>query len=116
MHVDPAGLAVMDRLVSAGPATPSELARELSTSTAAMTLVIDRLTDGGHVSRQPHPSDRRKVLVTPAEHWKEAAFEHVGPLVEGIGEITRSMTVQEQATVATFLERAVAVYDRATKA
>lgn len=116
MHVDQAGLAVMDHLVSAGPATPSELARELTTSTAAMTLVIDRLADGGHVSRQPHPSDRRKVLVTPAEHWEEAAFEHVEPLVVGIGEIAESMTAQEQATVAAFLERAVAAYDRATKA
>ncbi|QEU90950.1 MarR family winged helix-turn-helix transcriptional regulator [Streptomyces kanamyceticus] len=115
MHVDPAGLAVMDHLVSAGPVTPSELARELSTSTAAMTLVIDRLVDGGHVSRRPHPSDRRKVLVTPTEHWEESAFEHVEPLVAGIGEITESMTAQEQATVATFLERAVAAYDRATK-
>ncbi|MFJ2513326.1 MarR family winged helix-turn-helix transcriptional regulator [Streptomyces griseoviridis] len=115
MHVDPAGLAVMDRLVSAGSATPSELARELSTSTAAMTLVIDRLADGGHVSRQPHPSDRRKVLVTPAQQWEEAAFAHVEPLVAGIGEITESMTPEEQATVAAFLERAVAAYDRATK-
>ncbi|WP_171162457.1 MarR family winged helix-turn-helix transcriptional regulator [Streptomyces sp. I05A-00742] len=115
MHVDPAGLAVMDRLVSAGPATPSELARELSTSTAAMTLVIDRLADAGHASRQPHPSDRRKVLVTPAERWEEAAFEHIEPLVMGIGEIARSMTAQEQATVVAFLERAVAAYDRATK-
>ncbi|MFD6164228.1 MarR family winged helix-turn-helix transcriptional regulator [Oerskovia sp. NPDC060287] len=116
MHVDPAGLAVMDHLVSAGPATPTELARELSTSTAAMTLVIDRLADGGHVSRQPHPSDRRKVLVTPAEHWEEDAFEHVGPLVVELGRIAESLTAQEQATVVTFLERAVAAYDHATKA
>lgn len=115
LRVDPAGLAVMDQLVSEGPATPSELARALSTSTAAMTLVIDRLVDGGHVSRQPHPKDRRKVLVTPAERWEEAAFEHVEPLVVGIGEITDSMTAQEQATVVAFLERAVAAYDRATK-
>ncbi|MEU1129194.1 MarR family transcriptional regulator [Streptomyces sp. NPDC005900] len=115
MHIDPAGLAVTDHLVGTGPATPSELARELSTSTAAMTLVIDRLVEGGHVNRRPHPSDRRKVLVTPAEHWEQAAFEHVEPLVTGIAEITGSMTAEEQATVATFLERAVAAYDRATK-
>ncbi|MER5439430.1 MarR family transcriptional regulator [Streptomyces sp. NPDC002790] len=116
MHVDPAGLGVMDHLVSAGPATPSELARELGASTAAMTLVIDRLVDGGHVTRGPHPSDRRKVLVTPAEHWEEAAFQHVEPLIVGIGAITETMTAEEQATVAAFLERAVAAYDRATKA
>ncbi|MER5889153.1 MarR family transcriptional regulator [Streptomyces sp. NPDC001941] len=115
MRVDLAGLAVMDRLVSAGPATPSQLARELSTSTAAMTLVVDRLADGGHVTRQPHPSDRRKVLVTPAEEWEGAAYEHVGPLVDGIGEITEAMTDQERATVAAFLRRAVAAYDRATE-
>ncbi|WP_449473884.1 MarR family winged helix-turn-helix transcriptional regulator [Streptomyces tanashiensis] len=116
LHVDPAGLAVMDHLVTAGPTTPSELARELSTSTAAMTLVIDRLVDGGHVTRERHPTDRRKVIVTPAEHWEAAASEHVEPLVLGIAEITASMTPEEQETVAAFLERTTQAYDRATKA
>ncbi|MEV1021321.1 MarR family transcriptional regulator [Streptomyces sp. NPDC050264] len=115
LHVDPAGLAVMDHLVNVGPSTPSELARELSTSTAAMTLVIDRLADGGHVSRERHPTDRRKVVVTPAEHWETAAFEHVEPLISGIAEITESMTREERDTVAAFLERTVHAYDRATR-
>lgn len=115
LQVDPAGLAVMDHLVGVGPATPSELARHLSTSTAAMTLVIDRLAAGGHLTRERHPTDRRKVLVTPADHWEAAAHDHVEPLITGIEDITRTMTPEETAAVRTFLRRTVDAYDRATK-
>ncbi|WP_329115581.1 MarR family winged helix-turn-helix transcriptional regulator [Streptomyces sp. NBC_01465] len=114
LGVDPAGLAVMDHLVNVGPATPSELARHLSASTAAMTLVIDRLAAGGHVSREPHPTDRRKVVVTPAGHWEEEAYQYVEPLIKGVAEATAAMTPEERAAVAGFLERMAVAYDGAT--
>ncbi|WP_189824405.1 MarR family winged helix-turn-helix transcriptional regulator [Streptomyces finlayi] len=114
LHVDPAGLAVMDHLVNVAPTTPSELARHLGTSTAAMTLVIDRLAAGGHVRREPHPTDRRKVVVTPGEDWSATAFEYVAPLISGITAATEELAPDERAVVARFLARAVAAYDTAT--
>ncbi|MFJ2745761.1 MarR family winged helix-turn-helix transcriptional regulator [Streptomyces sp. NPDC087440] len=114
LHVDPAGLAVMDHLVNVAPTTPSELARHLGTSTAAMTLVIDRLAAGGHVRREPHPTDRRKVVVVPAEEWPDTAFAYVAPLVAGITAATDELAPDERAVVARFLARAVAAYDTAT--
>lgn len=114
LRVDAAGLAVMDHLVNVGPTTPTDLARRLDASTAATTLVIDRLVAGGHATREPHPTDRRKVIVTPAEHWGATAYEHVAPVVEGVTDAAAELSPREQAVVAAFLERIVGVYDDAT--
>ncbi|ROQ80664.1 DNA-binding MarR family transcriptional regulator [Streptomyces sp. CEV 2-1] len=114
LRVDAAGLAVMDHLVNVGPTTPTDLARRLDASTAATTLVIDRLVAGGHATREPHPTDRRKVIVTPAEHWGATAYEHVAPVIEGVTDAAAELSPDEQAVVAAFLERIVGVYDDAT--
>ncbi|OON76025.1 MarR family transcriptional regulator [Streptomyces tsukubensis] len=114
LSVDQSGLAVMDHLVTVGPTTPTELARRLEASTAATTLVIDRLVAGGHASRQPHPTDRRKVIVTPAENWGGAAHQYVSPLIDGMSTTAENLTPREQATVRAFLHQIIAVYDEAT--
>lgn len=58
--------------------TPGMLAKHLSITTASVTKMIDRLEQGGHVVRTPHPTDRRSlcVAVTPETHL--AAREQVG--------------------------------------
>ncbi|WP_405779038.1 MarR family winged helix-turn-helix transcriptional regulator [Streptomyces sp. NBC_00859] len=116
LQVDPAGLAVMDHLVHVGPTTPTDLARRLDASTAATTLVIDRLVAGGHATRQPHPTDRRKVIITPAGDWEATAYEHVAPLIQGVTAATEALAPEERATVAAFLQRIADVYDEAIKA
>lgn len=113
LAVDPAGLGTMAHLLREGDATPTELARRLGISTAAMTLVLDRLQAAGHVSRRPHPSDRRKVLVIPAERSARTAEELVDPLLRGIRAVTEALGADERAAVSRFLADVVAVYDRA---
>jgi DNA-binding MarR family transcriptional regulator len=114
LQVDAAGLAVLNHLITEGTATPTELARRLEVSTAAMTLVIDRLEAAGHVNRSRHPSDRRKVVITPADHTVAMAYNQAGPLIRGVTDLADALTPEEQAAVTSFLERVVAVYDRST--
>jgi DNA-binding MarR family transcriptional regulator len=115
LAVDAAGLAAMEHLVTNGPATPTELAHHLDISTAATTLVVDRLASAGHVTRQAHPSDGRKVVVTAASSSAEAAYGHVALLLERIEQLDASMSVDERTTVARFLERIVDIYDEADR-
>ena len=51
-----------------GPLTPAELASSEFLSTATMTTVLATLERRGLVERSPHPTDKRKVLMssTPA--------------------------------------------------
>lgn len=113
LSVDAAGLEAMDHLIATGPATPTELARRLEISTAAMTLVLNRLEGAGHVRRERHPSDGRKLVVTAAEQSSDRAYDLVLPLIEGIEGIVDDLDPAERATVQTFLDRLIGVYDDA---
>ena len=48
-----------------GPSTQKALADALAVSARNVTGLVDGLVASGHVSREPHPEDRRATLVTP---------------------------------------------------
>lgn len=76
-----------------------------------MTLVLNRLEGAGHVRRERHPSDGRKLVVTAAERSSDRAYDLVLPLIEGIECIVDDLDPAERATVQTFLDRLIGVYD-----
>jgi DNA-binding MarR family transcriptional regulator len=111
LEVDHGGLEAMDHLISTGPATPTELARRLEISTAAMTLVLNRLEAAGHVQRRRHPSDGRKLVVTAAGESTEQVYRAVQPMIDGIEEMIAAMDDAERRAVGTFLDGLIALYD-----
>lgn len=114
LGVDAPGLEAMDHLIAAGPATPTELARRLGISTAATTLVLNRLEEAGHIRRDRHPSDGRKLIVTAAQSSADRAYARVLPMIEGVEQLIEGLSAPERATVQKFLDGLVAVYDQAT--
>lgn len=50
-----------------GPGTQQSLAIALDVTPRNVTGLVDGLVASGHVTREPHPSDRRAILVTPTE-------------------------------------------------
>ncbi|MFF1538710.1 MarR family winged helix-turn-helix transcriptional regulator [Microbacterium sp. NPDC058269] len=59
-------------------ATPGGIAHHLGVSTAATTKLLDRLEKGGHITRAPHPTDRRALQITITAETRHAAMETVG--------------------------------------
>jgi DNA-binding MarR family transcriptional regulator len=63
------GLLANDALVisilstSDGMMTPTAVGRALTLSSGTLTSIVDRLESAGLVSRVPHPSDRRSVVL-----------------------------------------------------
>ncbi|MDP9116098.1 MAG: MarR family transcriptional regulator [Actinomycetota bacterium] len=49
---------------ASGDVTPKRIAEVAHLTTGAMTAMLDRLTTAGLLQRQPHPTDRRSVLIT----------------------------------------------------
>jgi DNA-binding MarR family transcriptional regulator len=43
--------------------SPAHVAAQLGTDTAGMTRLLDRLERKGLVRRQPHPEDRRSIVI-----------------------------------------------------
>lgn len=51
-----------------GPCTQQRLATALQVSARNVTGLVDALSDGGFLTREPHPTDRRATLVTLTRH------------------------------------------------
>ncbi|MGV8967900.1 MAG: MarR family winged helix-turn-helix transcriptional regulator [Cellulomonas sp.] len=115
LGVDSAGLDAMIHLAEVGSDTPTALAGTLERSTAATSLVLNRLEASGHISRQPHPQDRRKVVVVPTPASIASAYACANPVITGIDQRTATLTPAERATVAGFLAGLLNVYEDALR-
>ena len=54
-------------LAESGPCTQRDLAQALDVAPRTVTGLVDGLVASGHVTREPHPGDRRATLVTPTD-------------------------------------------------
>lgn len=62
------------------PMTSKALASELQLSPAAITYVVARLAESGHVRRHEDPTDRRRVILQVDEPGMDVARSFFGPL------------------------------------
>lgn len=58
--------------------TSTMLAAHLGISGPSVTKLLDRLERGGHIRREPHPTDRRALSVVVTEATRESATASVG--------------------------------------
>ena len=85
--------------------TPVDLARHLGVSTASMTALLDRLERSGHLARRPHPSDRRKILVSTTGHADHEMRDTLAAMHARMMQATRGMSEAETVAVTDFLHR-----------
>jgi DNA-binding MarR family transcriptional regulator len=115
LSVNPTDLSAMQHLIQEGPLTPSELATRLGVTTAASTLVVDRLVALGHVERHRHERDRRKIVVVPARASVNHAIDELLPVITGVARLVDDMSAADRQVVATFLAGVVEVYRAAAE-
>lgn len=108
MHrTDLSGLAaVMDRGDAGAPATPGQLSTALQLSAPATSAMLDRLERLGHVTRRPHPTDRRSVVVEMTDHARDVGGAMFARLATHMAPVLARRTDAELALIATFLEEA----------
>ena len=63
----PTEMQVLATLARCGSASPGELARKEHVQPPSMTRIIAMLEEKGLVRREPHPDDRRQVIVSSTE-------------------------------------------------
>lgn len=116
LAVNPTDLAAMEHLIQEGPLTPSDLAARLGVTTAASTLVVDRLVALGHVERHRHDSDRRKIVVVPSRSSVERAIDELMPVIAGVAGLVDDLTPADRDLIAGFLQRVIDLYRSAVAA
>lgn len=85
------------------PLTAAALARELDISTAATTVLIDRLERSGHAERRRSGSDGRSIEVWPTATTDEEVRSTMGVLHERMMQIAAALSPQERLAVRRFL-------------
>lgn len=73
-------LHVMVAETAGQPITSGDLRQLMGLSGAAITYLVDRMIDSGHLRRETHPSDRRKVMLRYAESGFDTARAFFVPL------------------------------------
>jgi DNA-binding MarR family transcriptional regulator len=107
-----AAVAVLTGLQKNGPMTLTQLSQRARVTAGSMSQTVNRLADGGYLTRRKDPSDGRRVLLEATESGKRvgaAARAHrEGWLAARLAELTED----ERATLAkaTALIRRVADY------
>lgn len=91
-------LHLLWQLGISGPCTQRALADALDVTPRNITGLVDGLVESGHVTREPHPTDRRATLVTPTP----AGADFVARLRAGHGDLAEQlfghMTPRQLAT------------------
>ena len=105
-------MLALEHLDADGSLGPSELARRLQLTTGAVTALVDRLEASGHVARAPHPSDRRRIVITRTQKADEDLTEEIAPMAMAILELAESLTGDERRAVGRFLEGFIAIIER----
>lgn len=94
-----AQMSVLAQLVNRGPATPSELAEREHVRPPSMTRTVQHLLDAGLVSREPHPTDGRQVLVTATSQGREHILATRRRRDEWLQRRLAALTPAERATL-----------------
>lgn len=84
---------------------PKELAARLGMTSASMTALVDRMVKGGYVTREPHPVDRRAIILRPTPGADEEVRQTLSQMHERMIEVAESLTPEQAAAVTEFLVR-----------
>ena len=106
-------MLALEYLDADGSIGPSELARRLQMTSGAMTALVDRLEASGHVVRQRHPADRRRVLVKRTNKADDDLGAEIAPMAMQISELAESLDDAEREAVGRFLDGFIAIIDSA---
>jgi len=120
MHLEMSGLMEMTQaellaiawLGMEGDLGPTQLARRLHMRTGAVTALLDRLEQRGRVAREPHPADRRKVVVHLTESGRKDTMAHMGPMVDEVLELTKATPAADRERIGRFMDALAGIVAR----
>jgi DNA-binding MarR family transcriptional regulator len=97
--LSPTEMSVLGTLARCGSATPGELARKEHVQPPSMTRIVAMLEAKGLVRRDPHPDDRRQVVVSRTEQAAAMLAESRIRRNAWLAELAEGLTEEERAIV-----------------
>lgn len=93
----------LEALDAHGPLTPGELGTLLSLTSGSVTALLGRLEDLGWARREPHPDDRRKVVVSLTKVAWQLGQDELAPYFASVDGATADLTAKDRTAVKTYL-------------
>ena len=84
---------------------PKDLSRMLGITTASTTSLLDRLVGSGHVRREPHPTDRRSLVIVPTVATDSEVRATLGGMPRRMRSVAEELRSAEAQIVVSFLRR-----------
>ena len=84
--------------------SPKDLSAYLRISSASTTILVDRLVKSGHVRREPHPTDRRGLIIVPTVETDAEVRATLGIMHRRMMQIAEGLSATDARVVAMFLE------------
>jgi DNA-binding MarR family transcriptional regulator len=97
--LSPTEMSVLGTLARCGTATPGELARKEHVQPPSMTRIVAMLEAKGLVRRDPHPDDRRQVVVRQTEQAEAMLIESRRRRNAWLSQLTERLTDEERAVL-----------------
>ncbi len=95
-----------------GPTTQQSLATALNVTARNITGLVDGLAASGHLTREPHPTDRRATLVTPTEFGERTIQELRDSHADLASQLFGSVSRQRLAAFGVTLDETIATFAR----
>jgi DNA-binding MarR family transcriptional regulator len=99
-------------LARAGGMTPSQLGDLLGMTSGGVTALTQRLERAGHVSREPHPRDKRSSILKTTPKIIERAQAQYRKLVQDTDRVTARLSDSDREVVGHYLEQIVLLSER----
>lgn len=90
---------------------PKDLSRTLGITTASTTSLIDRLVQSGHVRREPHPTDRRSLVIVPTAATDSEVRSTLGEMHRRMLAVAEELSAEESRIIVGFLRRMTEALD-----
>ncbi len=102
-------IAALEQLLAHGSMTATQLGAQLGLSSGGITGLSYRLERAGHVAREPHPSDRRSIVLNVTDAARHTICEQLEAFIDGHHQLIRELTAEERQIVGNFLERTLEI-------
>lgn len=95
--------AVLARLWESGKCSQNELGRSAAIDSATILGVVQRLQSAGLVTTEPHPSDRRRRVVSLTAQGKKSVDDAIGKARQSNEETLAPLNAEERRTLINLL-------------
>jgi len=104
-------VAVLRYLHSYGPSTVTEVARFLYVREATASTMLDRMEQGGYITRTRSKDDNRKVIIEPTTLGQEASARAPLGMIAQLRDNLPKQSIENLTVINTALEMLLALCD-----